>query len=881
MLFDLDAALAAWRRTFAHRRVISRRDLDEMERHLRDQVDFLVTHGTPPAEAFRAAVQEMGTWDEAEAAYRAVYFDKLKHNHTLGRELGWYTQMIQTYFKTALRTLRKNAVPASINLFGLSVAIACSIVVYIWVESAWSANDFHEQGESLYLVEHSIERNGELQMWGTSPAPLGPQLVATLPQVTEAIRVMRSYAAVTANGQTFDDGLTIVDPAFLEMFTFPLAYGQLAALYDPNAVVLSHATATRFFGELDVVGREVVVAVGDVQHAFTVRGVAEPLPSNRTFGFSLLLPVTAAEAFGLHVLDDWGDLISGTFIRVQPGTDLEALAEAIQPYIEPEQLANPDWPIQSFRLNNVAEPLPGSYAVTRSLISPEHPASIIVLVALGVMLLALSCLNYVNIALAMAAKRIKEIGIRKVVGGSRRQLIAQFLTENVVLCVFALVVGVVIASVYLVPAFNSFDGDAQSVSLLGDGRLLVFLLVLLVSVGLISGAYPAMYLSSLRPIVIFRQRAFRQGRAWLMRSFLTVQFVLAFCIVMLSVALAMNNSYQREQDWGYERDGVLVVPLAESEHQALLEATLEQQPYIERMAATAHVIGLAEDDVVVTVGVEQVDADRFAVDADYLELMGVRLMAGRLFDPALHTAVNSSLVVNQQFIEARQWTAEAALGQPVRFDTSTYTIVGVVADFHYDHFSSDIRPAIFHIADPGIYNYLAVRFQDGFEAEAEAATEAAWTALVPHKTYHAFLQNTVFDGYFSQNRSVTGIFGFVAVLAMLIACLGLFGLASQHLASRLREVGIRKVVGASSRQVMQQINKGFIWMLAAAFVIATPLSYLALSAFFDVAFSYHMPLGPLPFLVGYAVVALTVGSTFISQLYQIAKSDPAVILRSE
>jgi len=312
-----------------------------------------------------------------------------------------------------------------------------------------------------------------------------------------------------------------------------------------------------------------------------------------------------------------------------------------------------------------------------------------------------------------------------------------------------------------------------------------------------------------------------------------------------------------------------------------LKATLEQQPYVEAIATTTHVIGLAEDDAVVTVGVEEVDADRFGVGPAYLEMMGVRLTAGRLFDAALQTAVNPSVVVNQQFVEARRWAPEAALGQAVRFDTTTYTIIGVVTDFHYDHFGSEIRPAVFHLADPAAYSYLAVRFQDGFEAEVEAAAEAAWTALVPHKTYRSLLQNTVFDRFFSQGQSISRILGFVAVLAMLIACLGLFGLASQHLASRLREVGIRKVVGASSRQVMQQINKGFLWMLAAALVIATPLSYLALSAFFDVAFAYHMPLGPLPFLIGYTLVGLTVGSTFASQLYQIAKSDPAVILRSE
>lgn len=786
--------------------------------------------------------------------------------------------MLKNYVRIALRTLKKNKISSLINLFGLSIAIGCSIVVYLFLQVAFTLNDFHEHGQEIFLVEHLIDREGDRQAWGTSPIPLGPAMEAEIPQVVRAVRIARHWGTATLNDHVFSDRIHFADEGFFEMFTFPLQRGSTEALADHNAVILSEPVALKYFGEQDPLGRQITITFADDHQAsFTVGGVAKAFPRTAEFAFSMLINYETQRDLGIKNLDDWEGFTRATFIQLRQKEDLAEVAAQMDRYRALQNAATEDRAITSFAFNNLRDPAPDSHEVNMTIISGFHPAEMAMMALIAIFLLALSCFNYMNISLASAAKRLKEIGIRKVVGGTRRQLIGQFLTENILLCLFALLLGVVLAQGVMAPALNAMNGDIIALSFTENGGLWLFLVGLLLGVGLVSGAYPAFYVSSFQPVTILRGQQKLSNKKWFTRSFLTFQFVLTFITMVTAVTFSLNIRSMAQRDWGYQREHTLVVELEESSQFALLRDEALKHPNVLRLAGSDHHIGVSEDEIVVTVEGKKMDAVRFDVGPNYFETLGLRLTAGRFFEEALGGDASGSIVINERFVEAQGWTEP--VGQSVRFDSTVYAVVGVVKDFHYDHFSNPIDPAVFHLTSE--FRYLSMHLEAGTGVQTDAFMERTWTRLFPDRPYEAFFQDTVFDGYFRDGRSLETTFTFTAVLALLISCLGLFGLASQNLAGRMKEISIRKVLGASVPRMTRLVNQGFLLMLVLAALLATPVSYLLVSALLDAAADYHIVVGPLPFMVSFALVLVTATLTISTQVYKLVMVNPADVLRTE
>ena len=506
-MFDLEKALATWRHQFRDSRTFSKKDLDEMERHLRDQVDDLVAAGATPEAAFREAVAEMGGLVEAQSEYGKVYWQKIRRQGKVRHELGIWRAMLMNYFKLAYRNLLRNKVPATINIVGLSIALACCVVVYTFLAAWHSMDSYHENGERIFLALHDVEREHQVETWGRMPMPIGPALERDFPQVERTVRVNWNGATVQRGEQAFDELITFVDVGFFEMLTFPLKYGSPEALKDPNAVILNDQMATKYFGDQNPVGETLMMTFGH-QHrvAVTVGGVAEKFPSNTGFRFGFLMRFDRQHDLGLEDLDDWANLTAGLFVQVKEPGDVEMIAAQMARYLPLQNAASLDWPIQSFSFDNFANPSPDAHLVRGRIAEAAHPALSIFFIATALFMLALSCFNYINIALGAASRRLKEIGMRKVIGGNKRQLVLQFMTENILLCFLALLVGIVIAKAFLVPLFNSIFILQLDLTFWGNLGLWVFLVGLLLFVGVASGAYPALYVASFQPITIFRGR---------------------------------------------------------------------------------------------------------------------------------------------------------------------------------------------------------------------------------------------------------------------------------------------------------------------------------------------------------------------------------------
>ena len=789
--------------------------------------------------------------------------------------------MLRNYFKIGYRNLLKNRVSSAINIVGLSVAIACSIVVYLFLQVYLSFDAFHENGATIFLVEHVAERDGEAQKWGPTPLPLGPALEADFPQVERAVRVDRRPGTVYRGQGAFSELVSFADVGFFEMFTFPLAYGSPGALANPNAVILSREAAIRYFGTDNPVGQSLSISVdGSPAESFVVQGVAESFPANAGFDFEVLLSFDRRRALADHRPDDWAAFVGATFVQVRAPDDVAGIAAAMDRYRALHNAANADRSIDSFLFDNLHDPALDAYTVRQRLVEAPHPVFIGMMVAVALFMMALACFNYINIALGAASRRLREIGVRKAMGSTQRQLVVQFLAENVLLCALALLAGLALAQGVLVPFFNDLFVLQISLSFTESLGLWGFLGGLLTFVAVASGAYPAFYIAKFRPTAIFRGTKRLGRKKWYTHAFLTFQFVLAFLAVIIGVLMAMNGRYMASLDWGYSAEQTLVVRLTDADQFARLRDAALQHAHIDRVVGTRDHVGTTRGTVVAHTQGQKEDVFRYDVGPGYFAAAGLRIKAGRAFDTRRGSAGNTAVVINEAFARARDW--KAPIGQTIRVETTTYRVVGVVSDFLHDVMANP-RPAFFRRVPPSRYQYLVARFAPGTGEQARASLERIWQAQEADAAFDYFFQDQVFDQNLRSYDNLTDGVGYLAGLGLLIACMGLFGLASQNIARRMKEISIRKVLGASLPQLIARVNRRFLVLLGFAALLATVGSYVGLRALLTVVppeFN-HMPLGPVPFVIAIALVFGIAALSVATQMYRLIDADPAEVLRYE
>ncbi len=876
-MFDLNKALAAWRRTLEHNAAFTTDDIDELEQHLRDEVSVLQQQGLAENAAFEQALTHLGTYGDVRAAYQQVYWGKAWRTRRLGQALGIRMQMGNTYLKLAYRNLLKDKLSAGINVLGFGTAIACCILVFVFIHQQAHLDTFHADVDRLFQVQQVLaDSTGNKLRLGTTPMPLGPVLETDFPQVELSTRVQRGEATVDVNGSLFDERLLFVDANFLDLFTFPLQYGSKEALSRPNEVVLSQALAEKYFGGTDPVGQPLTLTFGeDVHQTFVVGGVAAPFPNNRAFAFHLLVPFGLQDALGLADLHDWGTPTAATFIRVRSVEDLPGLASQLTPFLARRQSAIDARAEQApatsgFAFEHLPEIGANEEVVMAAFMGGTSLAENIFMVVLGLLILLLASTNYINIAIVSAGRRIKEIGIRKVVGGNRRQLVVQFLTENVVLCFFALLGGLALAYFVLLPGFNAlFPPHAPTfvMDLTGNGALWVFLGALLLLVALVSGAYPALYIARFEPVVIFRGRQQFGGRNRFIRGLLVFQFALTFIALILPIAEAQHDRKLASRDWGYAADEVVVVPLHNAASYDVLAQAMQQRSDVVTVAGSRYHIGGRQGAADIRVDGLEHRVLFYDVGETYAEAMGLRLKEGRL----LTAQQQDALVVNEALAATLGWTDP--VGQEVVMGSKTYVVVGVVEDFLRRRWA-DTEPHFLRLAAPASFRYLIVQTQPGATVRVLRALEDQWTTLHPDLTYGGFYQADVFED------ADTDPFVFIGFLTLLLSCIGNLGLVALHVARRRKEISIRKVMGASGLRITRLMLTSFFRQVAVALVIAMPLAYLLLQRLMDERVA-SFDMSARPFLLATALMLGTMVLTLTTQLLKAASVNPAESLRAE
>ncbi len=830
-------------------------DLEEQFHYFAGQKSFLFAHAW--------------YWLQVPAALRSF----------MSETIYWSATMVKNYFKVSYRGMLKNRMPTLINLAGLSLTIACTIVIYLFIDFIYYTDDFHINGHEIYMVESAIESDGKRELWGNSPVPLAPALRADFPQVKRAVRAARAQGTMRYADKVFREGLLFVDAEFLDMFTFPLKLGQKHALDNRNALILTEESALKYFGDVNPVGKQVSFTFeGDLRETFLVLGVLEDLPSKASFRFNMLAAFDKQADLGLNE-NDWSKLASATFIQMASAAEAELVAEQTQHYVALQNEADPDRPMSGFIFDPLLEVPMRGLTIKSRFTHVFFPGAPFALGLVAFLVLALASFNFVNVAIASASTRLKEIGVRKAIGGRQIQIIRQFLGESLLLFLMAFVLGVLMADALLIPGLNNLMGEGLQLSLsyVENPGLWLFYGAFLLFMGLAAGSYPAFYISRFKPTDIFQGRQTIEGRHRLRRLLLTLQYVISFFFIAYSVTFRQNAEYQRNIDWGYGEEQVLVVPLKGSAFPKFSHELTRHNAILD-VAGSAHHIGKSQGRALVQVGDRKLDIVRLDVGTNYVEALKLRLVQGRSFDAEL-ASDEESILVNKAFV--LQTNMAEPVGQRLRYDNQAYRIVGVLEDFHYAGFIFPVEPLMVRLVPEKDFRYLSIRIAAGNVTQTEEFVSKTWRKLLPDEPYEAFFQDTVFDDFHRGNDLNFKMMSFLAIVALIISSMGLFGLVAFAIARRKKEISIRKVLGASVGNVIGLVNKEFLFILLVASIVAAPISYFALTAMLAAMFQYHVPVTALPLVVTAALVVLTALLTVFAQVYRGANLNPIEALRSE
>jgi putative ABC transport system permease protein len=801
--------------------------------------------------------------------------------------------MFRNYLTIALRNLRRHKGYTAINVLGLAVGMAACLLIGLYVEDELSYDAFHANADRIVAVGTSSDFMGTSR---ATPFPLAATLQSELPAVHTAVRTVGDATERTVRlpEESYSQPVEVLtaDSAFFDVFSFPLLRGTAETALDaPNQTVLTESTAETFFGAADPMGRTLTLQIRGKPIEVTVAGVARDLPTNSTIQFEMVLPMNA------YPLRDqqrkqWGMLMFHTYAQLNQPVKADTLSAAMMEALGPR--------IEKFPFQFSAVPLTDLYLsefVSAEGFSGQWSYSYL-FGSIALLILLIAAINYVNLITAQAEQRAGEVGVRKTMGARRQQVMSQFLGET------ALVSGValVIALVLLVVALPGFNALFQKELTLWASRHLWALLglvgfVLVVTVA--AGAYPAFVLSGFEPVRVLRgaSASSTSSGGWLRKGLVVTQFAVSAGLILGTIVIYQQLNYVQTKNLGFDGEQVVTVTLddASEERQRAVKQEVLGHPDVQRAALGSSMPGgfgirfsqKAESiSPAESTESENVEMRPAKVDPEYIETLGLELITGRSFSRERATDRTQAYILNEAAARAMGWTATSAVGKPFTFgrgtDAPEGTVIGVVQNFHVESLKSEIAPVVLQMdgarfsSDP----VLAAKLSPGGIPAAMDHIESAFNDALPGASFTYTFLDDQFDQMYRSERRLAWIFSMFAGIAIVIACMGLFGLAAFAAERRTKEIGVRKALGASLADVIGLLSKEFAALVGVALVVGAPLAYWGMQRWLQ-DFAYRVEIGPGAF-VGTAVVALLIAGASISyHAVRAARTDPATALRYE
>jgi putative ABC transport system permease protein len=788
--------------------------------------------------------------------------------------------MLKNFLKIALRNLYKQRLFAGFNILGISIGIACCIVVYLLIQHQFSQDAFHAHADRIFMVNHMRTVNGAPERWSPSPAPIGPALQNDLAEVEEVVRFHGSGAVVKSGEHVFHEYIRIADPGFFRVFSFPLQAGSPDPLSDPSGMVLSDEMARKYFGTEQAIGKQLTVLFnGETKRSFTVKAVAAPFPNTASFSFDLLVNYQVGKELGWQ--DGWNQQVDGTFIQLKSPEVAAKVSQSLSHYVKVHNDINHALPIGSFYLDNLRDMSQNAHQTRHSLSGGTSPIGMIVLGILAGLVLFMACFNFMNYTIATSTTRFKEIGIRKVLGSTRRQLIRQFIGENLLTALIALGLAILLADALFLPTFRRLiDFYQLQFHFFENWQLLAFLLALLAGIGLLSGLYPSVYISGYNPVSVLKGNQRIKGTNGFVRTLLVFQFGLSMFTVAAAIVTTQNAQFIRRMDVGYDQSQLVVLRAdGEGSFRQLREAATQLPEVVQVAGSQDQVGGTADQTVTLEDEKTKSLAELIRVGGDYMQTLGMRLTEGRYFLPDSPADADNAIIVNEALVKEMGWTS--AIGKRVRVQDAVYEVVGVVKDFNYRFFFVKVAPCVLKLNTAPNNRVLTLKVNTTDLTHLSESLQATWRKAMPDVPYQMTQQEDVYSASYDESRRIKDVFTYVAILTLMISAMGLFALVSLNIAKKTKEIGIRKVLGASAFHIAQILNREFLILITIAGAIFLPLAFLALKGLLDSVYIYHVPVTAGAFACTLLVMLILAAVTIGSQVYKIATANPVKSLRTE
>ncbi len=799
--------------------------------------------------------------------------------------------MLKNYFKIALRNLWKNKAFSAINIFGLAIGIAACIIIMLFVTYEKSFDGMHTG--NIYRLDEVQKFEGmvEPQNVALSMYPMGPTLTADFPEIKNFTRVRQGDLDLNYKEKRLFFPILFVDSTFLQLFDFPVLNGDRNKILEkPNSIALTEESAKKLFGDDDPIGKTITKYVGDTI-VFTVTGIMRDVPENSHLQFDGLASFSTIA--GPRNMENWGGNWLVTYLDLQKGTDIKTLEKKFPAYLKKYMTRRDGWKFYELFLQPVADVHGGSTNITHDYVNYKKFDSrytyIFSIIALAILIIA--CINFMNLSTARSAERAREVGIRKTVGAERLQLAGQFIGESILLSLIALVIAIAIVKLAL-PGIAQLSQRELRLPL-SDFPLLLLILAGTVVVGIVAGLYPAGYLSSFQPIRVLKG-AIQAGKSKSsFRNVLVVgQFTGAVLLIIGTVFAVRQLRYMQSKDPGFNRDQVIIIPLNEvtSGKYSALKQELLANTAIQAVTGSGQRLGnnLHQSGMMFHGDgpARRLTSSQVVVDPDYLKLYKIPVIAGRNFtddpnDNAKAYIVNETMA-KELLKDQKTKTYESLIGKHYGFGgmDSAGFIAGVAKDFNFNSLHHKIETlSIFCQKDWG-YNEVSVRIKGSKAQGAIDHVAAAWKKVNPDQPFEYSFLDEHFKELYESDRAVSKVVGILAGLAILISCLGLFGLASYSAERRVKEIGIRKVLGASVQNITAMLSKDFARLVIISTLIAWPIAWFGVSRWLQ-DFAYRVPVSWWVFAMAAGVALMIALVTVSFQAIKAAIANPVKSLRTE
>lgn len=723
--------------------------------------------------------------------------------------------MFKNYLKIIGRNLWRNKLYTLINIIGLGIGIASIIWAFQNYRFSFSFNNFHKDEQSIFRILSKAQGSDNLK--GICPMPLAVIVKNDFSAVKESVRWdSRDVNIKSDQSEPFVSEPNFTEPAFFDIFNFPLSAGTIN-LSDPSTVVITEKAAKKFFGNTNPVGKTLLFYSDEpYKKALTVTGVLKDPPKNSSLQFEMITNFENQRKPDGTIIknDDWSWFVDAVFLKLSKPSDAANLGAALKKYLPLQQTATKDLRLTSFVMEPLSKVASNSVVVENNALDNMPPDSETYgTLILGILILLSACLNFANTSVSQSNRRLKEMGVRKVMGSSQRQIVIQQLLECACIVLAAIGLSVVINNFWL-PVFNTmFIFVNVSANYFTDYTLLAFMAILFIGVTLLAGAYPAFYISRFNATKIFRGSVKFGGSNLFSRLLLGLQIVISFITVIAGIAFSGNAKFQRDYDYGFDKDNIIGLNLGNATAYTSVRNELNTIQGINKMSGTKDQIGNSFHRITLETKGQKRKSNYMETGENYLNVMGLKLVAGRDFDSLGKGDYDRSMLINEKLASDLGWKPQEALGKQIRKnDSSLCTVVGVLKDFTQTAFFNPIEPLAMCMVPPEKYSQIIIHAKPGELSTVYNRTKAAWAKLYPMKPFSGYYQDEIAAQASSVNKGVATIFFWFAIISVLLAATGMFALVSLSILKKKREIAIRKVLGASGQHIFKLVLKGYFWI---------------------------------------------------------------------